>query len=157
MKRSQMEIMGLAVIIILLALGLLFVVRFMILKEPSQIKNSFTQTEMAANLVNSVLKTSSGCLGMSISEVLKDCAVSQTPEVCENGDNTCVFANSSLTVIFNETLIKFGNRSFNFVSHLGEDIVLQQGNGDCSGVKEARHAYIPTDRGILTVRLEICS
>jgi len=157
MKKSQMEIMGLAVIIILLALGMLFVVRFLILEEPNQIKKSFTQTELASNLVNSMLKTSSGCLGMTVNELLEDCAVSQVPQICESGDNTCKFVNFSLNLIFYETLVKYGNISFNFVSYLNKDIVVQISNGDCSGEREAKHSYIQTDKGILTARLEICS
>ena len=65
-RKSQMEIMGLAIIILLLTLAMIFVVRFVILKGPSDIKKGFTQTELASNMVNTFLKsTSRNCRGRS--------------------------------------------------------------------------------------------
>ena len=88
-KKSQMEIMGLVIIVILITLGLFFVVRFIITKQPSEIKKSYTQTEIAANILNSLLKTTSkDCYGMDVTQLLQDCAVyrdAETSQVkCEN-------------------------------------------------------------------------
>lgn len=161
-KKSQMEIMGLAIIIILITLGVLFVVQFVVLREPSDIKKTFTETQMAANMLNSILKTTSkDCYDSTIVQLLKDCAEhSQSPSGlvrCENDASSCEYANSTIDYIFNKTLVVWGNRSFYFKSYVGaSDIILEKGRL-CTGEVESKQSFISTDAGILTIRLDLCS
>lgn len=169
-KKSQMEIMGLVVIVILITLGMFFVVRFMITKQPSEIKKSYTRTEIAANILNSLLKTNAkDCYGMTTTQLLQDCAVNKdtpTNQVkCENDQNSLEYVQIIIETIFNETLISWGNQSFDLKIYIDtnnnnvmdeEERILQHTNQGCSGEKEAKQSYIPTDVGIMTINLEVC-
>jgi len=158
MRKAQMEIMGLAVIVILLSLGLLFVLRFMVLNEPSDLRQSYTRTQLASNLLNTILKTSTDCRGNTINELIHDCAVYPTPQQCTADKTSCYMANESIKIILNETLTKMGNRSFNFVTSLNNDIIIDPiQNGDCSGEKDTEIQPLPTVKGDIIIRLEICS
>lgn len=164
-----MEIMGLVVIVILITLGLFFVVRFMIAKQPSEVKKSYTRTETTANILNTLLKTTTkDCYGMNIMQLLQDCAVNKETHnylICENNQNSSEYAQIIIETIFNETLIRWGNQSFDFKVYIDtnnnnlideEEIILQYENQGCSGEREAKQSYIPTDVGIMTINLEVC-
>ncbi|MBU1204484.1 MAG: hypothetical protein KKE93_01085, partial [Nanoarchaeota archaeon] len=56
-KKSQAEIVGLAIIVLLITMGLLFFVKFSILDKKDDIKGSFTDSELANNMVDVLLKT----------------------------------------------------------------------------------------------------
>ena len=73
-RKSQMEIMGLVIIIALIMIGLLFVIRFTILSEPKSLKKSFKEKEMISNFVNAMrLTTVRECRGASVEQLLIDC------------------------------------------------------------------------------------
>jgi hypothetical protein len=73
-KKSQTEIMGLAIIIILIIVGATFVIRFIISKEPADYKKDFTHAELAINMINTFLETTSeSCKKLSMTELLQDC------------------------------------------------------------------------------------
>ena len=48
-RKSQTEMMGLVIVVILITLALLFVVSFIVLRKPSTLKKEYTQSELAAN------------------------------------------------------------------------------------------------------------
>jgi len=73
-RNAQMEIMGLVIIVILLSLALLFVLQFIILRPASDLKESFTQKEIASNTVNTLLDTTTDCRQLPLSKLLEDCA-----------------------------------------------------------------------------------
>ena len=156
-----MEIMGLAIIVILITLGMLFIVQFVVLKEPSDIKKTFTRSQMAANMLNSILKTNSkDCYDSTMSQLLKDCADNYgSPSaltICKNGMNSCKYSNSTIKYIFDNTFGEWGNQSFYFSSFTSpQNKILEQGV-ECTGERESKQSFIKTDAGILTIRLDIC-
>ena len=162
MKKSQMEIMGLAIIVVLLTLGILFVVQFVVLKEPSDIKKTFTKSQMAANMLNSILKTNSkDCYDNTITQLLQDCTdYNENPAgliICENNLNSCEYANSTIRYIFDNTLAEWGNQIFYFSVFINPNTpILEQGN-ECSGERESKQSFVKTNVGILTIRLDLCS
>jgi hypothetical protein len=160
-KKSQMEIMGLAVVVILITLGIFFVIQFIVLKEPSQVKKTYTQTQSAANLLNSMLKTTTkDCIETSISQLLQDCVAhfsSETNQIlCEDGNHSCKYVNNTIKYILNNTLIQWGNQAYDFEVYTSNERIINLYNGDCSGEKESKQNFIQTDVGIMTVKLDIC-
>jgi len=161
MKKSQMEIMGLAIIVILLTLGVLFVIQFVVLKEPSDVKKTFTKTQIAANMLNSILKTTSKeCYGNTMTQLLQDCAnYNENPAgliICENGIDSCEYANSTIEYIFDNTLVEWGGQSFYFSALVEPNsIILEQGS-ECAGERESKQSFIKAGQAILTIRLDLC-
>ncbi len=173
-KKAQMEIMGLAIIVLLLSFGMLLVFRFVLLKPAEQPRETFTETQMASNILSSILRTSSGCRSTDMTELLQDCAT--TPIIlCQQSDahtniqqyftshfsevNSCEYAEASLKYIFNQTFEEW-KQKYNFIAYL-DDInnpIMQLNNSICIGEKQVKEFPIPTTSGrTLFVRFEICS
>ena len=74
MKKSQMEMMGIAIIVVLLAFGLLFVIRFVLKEDRPETKESFIESKLASSVMDTLLKTTATeCRGFSLGELIKDC------------------------------------------------------------------------------------
>ena len=48
-KKSQMEIMGLVVIVVLVTVAMLVAVQFIVIREPSELKKAYTHSQLAIN------------------------------------------------------------------------------------------------------------
>lgn len=102
-KKAQMEIMGLVIIVILIALGLLFAIKFFVFKEPSNVKQKFVYEEQTSNMLSAMLKTNV-CKGKeTIESLLVDCAEGETI-VCNDGKTSCENAIEMIGNIFEKTL-----------------------------------------------------
>jgi len=157
-KKSQMEVLGLAIIVILVALAVLFVIQFIILKEPSGLKKAFTHKELAANSVSSMLATTTDCKELTIGKLIEDCA--EGGLVMCYGGNSCYAAEEKINFLLENTLDKWGKRYYLTVKQ-NEDIVrgLEFGE-ECGEEEEKIPSYpcciLPT-RGVPTViNLDIC-
>lgn len=157
-KRSQMEIMGLAIIVILISLSLIFVVRFVVLKEPTDFKKAFTQTELASNMLNTFLKTTSeDCSGLSMTELLQDCAQGGGI-TCGNGERSCIYVNQTAEQIFRDTLYSW-NVDYYFSVYQDESspiFTLPEPGKPCIGAKKSKLFAIPTGGATLFVKMDIC-
>lgn len=152
-----MEVMGLAIIIILLTLGLLLVVRFIILKPESDIRKVQSESQLAANFINAMLQASTGCNKYQIKALLQDCATSNAVNC--NGEDACSYVNRTIAYIVGRTLI-YWDKSFN-LSVSNTNINFPPGGinffrGDCTGEKEAKFSPIQAGGKTITVSLEVC-
>jgi len=178
-KKSQMEIMGLAVIVILVSLGILFAVQYVIFKKPTQTVKTYSTLQIASNTLNSLLTTTTDCRAagnVDMTQLLQDCAA--FPAItCDNGMNSCEFSDTSINYILNNTLKKwrYPFRLYVFtLSGSGNSAVKNQvflrNNGDfpecissnigrsgsAYGSKDSKQFFIPTDVGTMYVQLDIC-
>jgi len=111
--KSQMEIMGLVVIVILVSIAMLFVIRFVILQPAEDYKSDYVDMEIASNLVSSILKTTSpDCYHNTFRELLQDCAENpDNPSItCTTGEDSCVFVKGKLNQILGATLDDWGTK-----------------------------------------------
>jgi hypothetical protein len=155
MKKSQMEIMGLAIVVILITLAMAFVIRFGVLNKPADFKESFTQTELASNMVNTFLKTTSqDCSGLSMTELLQDCAQNQVI-YCKNTIPSCEYALDTADKIFKRTLDTW-NLAYEFQVYLEEQNPIFKLGNTCPGNKKSKLFSIPTSARSLNVKLDIC-
>ena len=154
-KKSQMEIMGLAIIFILVIFGVLFAVRFVIMKPDTDVRKGFQDSTMAANILTAMRGTTTDCKGATVEQLLQDCASVKAIE-CGGGDS-CLKAAAVINMIMKETLETW-QRDYNF-SITGAFSVsgITSGYGDCSGEKEVKVQPIPTRAGTINLRLEICN
>lgn len=154
-KKAQTEIIGLAIIVILLVLGMAFVVRFMLDKEPAGYKRQFTQAEISSNMLNSFLKAKSkDCNGLAMTELLQNCAESRSI-TCENGMDSCAYVEDAASYIFSQTLEQwnFGYELMAFQE--GSPPIFAIGEA-CPSDKKSKTFPIPTSSGTVSMKLDVC-
>lgn len=157
MSRSQMEIFGLMIIVIMVAIGLLFAI--VVLSKPPGSVVQVKESVMAANFVNTVLSTSAiGCGKRSVRDLLQDCAVSGSNAlVCENGMDSCEFAEEIISHALSSTLSRWGKDYEFLIDGPGRVDAIDIVSAPCTGEVEA--ASRPEKvRGLIdmTVTLRIC-
>jgi hypothetical protein len=154
-RKAQMEIMGLAIIFILVIFGVLFAVRFVITKPDTDIRKGFQESALAANMLSAIRGTTTDCNDATVEQLLQDCASTKAVK-CE-GRSSCEKAEKVIEHIMIETLDKWG-KAYNFSMTGTYDVSkINFGKGDCSGEKEVKTHPVPTRAGTITLKLEICS
>jgi hypothetical protein len=153
-KKSQTEMMGIVVVVILITLALLFVLSFIVLRKPSTLKKQYTQSEIAANTLNALLETTTPCNRQRVRELLQDCAANAPGTIyCPGGLYSCDYTESVINELFDKTLAAW-NIQFEFTATLTN---IKVSRGYCSGEKKSQSQFIPTDAGVMTAKLDICS
>jgi hypothetical protein len=118
-KKSQFEVIGLLVIVILVLLGVIYVVQFVVLKPVSNIRQTQTESQFAAGFLNAFLETTTeSCHNQQVKSLVHDCV--SNPELVRIQCNkrgtlidSCRYLNYTAFRILNQTLIK-RNRAFKF-------------------------------------------
>ena len=155
-KKGQIEIMGLAIIVILITLVMIFVIRFAVLNKPEDFKGSYTQTELASNMVNTFLKsTSRNCNGLSMTELLQDCAQIQGI-YCEDAKPSCEYVLDTAREVFGSTLDAW-NLAYEFKTYFEERRPIFKLGEACPGAKKSKLFLVPTSTQTLNVKLDICN
>lgn len=155
-KKSQAEIVGLAIIVILITIGLLFFVKFGILNKKDDIKGSFIDSELANNMIDVLLKTTTDCKGSDVSDLFQDCAAFNNID-CD-GMNSYEKLNETIDKIFSKTLEKW-KKSYEFSAYRGSEQIMKRNYGNCNRYsnRESKTYPIPTDKGTLFITLDICT
>lgn len=155
-KKGQMEIMGLAVVIVLVTFVLIFIVRFAVLKKPEDFKKSFTRAETATNILNTFLETASrDCHDITMTELLQDCF--EIERINCNGKGSCKYVNESSIEIFSKTLDSW-NIDYYFLAYQeGLKPKIELGK-KCPFDKDVKSEEfpIPIAGGVLNVKLDLC-
>tara|TARA_Y100000310_G_C20546348_1_gene745776 strand:- start:118 stop:594 length:477 start_codon:yes stop_codon:yes gene_type:complete len=154
-RKAQTEIIGLAIVVLLLIIGMTFVIRFMMAKEPIDYKKQFTQAEIASNMINTFLKsTSKDCNGLSMTELLQDCGQSMGI-FCENGEGSCTYVNRTAAFIFEQTLEEW-KIDYEFKVFQQEENPKFTLGTPCPASKKSKTFPIPTSSGTIFVKLDVC-
>ncbi|PIN79539.1 hypothetical protein COV16_03600 [Candidatus Woesearchaeota archaeon CG10_big_fil_rev_8_21_14_0_10_34_8] len=115
MKRGQIEIMGLMIIVVILALLLLFVVKVVFTAKQTDYTQNYETNKLVESFVNTLFQTTSGCTGdVTIQELLIDCArqpYSGGSITCNDGRMACNYANETIAVILEDTIDTWGYES----------------------------------------------
>ncbi len=159
-KKSQMEIMGVAIIVVLLILGLLLFLRFSSVERPATLKEPFQRAELASSTLNTLLRTTTGCGRSSVAELYQDC-VGPQKIFCENSDgekiSSCEYANGFVRIALMETIGEL-KRHYDFrVSHGSDGVVVYQ-IGDCGNFvdKDSSRYIIAGTEQHIAFTLDIC-
>jgi hypothetical protein len=87
-RRGQFEIMGLAIIVVIIAFAILLSLRFIKPSQTTDLKKDVTDSTLASNTLTVILKTTLDCKDIDLKSLLQDCAEGVTnKEYCTPDDN----------------------------------------------------------------------
>jgi hypothetical protein len=161
-KKSQTEMMGLALIVVIITIAMVFVIRFGVLDTPEEHKQEYTQTEMASNFVSTLLKTTTSCRDLTFTELFQNVAEGEIGYIdCGNGDSSKDLLITELNSILDSTLRAWGI-AFDFSAKISDtDIIPIESNLEgCPGERKSKQFAIPVDAAggtTLYVKLDVCS
>lgn len=111
-KRGQIEIMGLLLIMILVAIGLIFVVKVVFTKKPANQLQTYDAERLTSSFVNVLLQTDTQCTSdTTFQDLLIDCAKmpgAQGTIICANGQRSCPYANETISHILENSIDQWG-------------------------------------------------
>ena len=153
-RKSQMEIMGLAIIFVLVILGVLFAIRFVLTKPDTGLREGYVESRLAYNMVNSIRGMSTECNGATVERLLQDCAA--TGMINCKGMDSCTYAKAQIGAILNKTLEAW-KKSYEFsMSGSPRVLSIRFNNTRCKGELEAESQPIATKSGTVTIKLALC-
>jgi len=152
-----MEIIGLAIVIVIILLALLFAARFMITKKPDTSRMSFMSEEHASNTINTFLRTTArDCSKSSMEDLIQDCAQG-TERICNDGKGACEYLRGAANEIFSQT---FGiwKTNYYFLAYIDINSPFAESGSKCAANqgKVSKAFFVPVTAGTATVRLDIC-
>jgi hypothetical protein len=156
-SKSQIETMGLLVIVILVSLILFFVLMFSLKpKIGSTDKSEFIKTQAVSNFGPTMLETTIDCEGRvrTIRELLTDCGFAH--EITCNGMDSCDAASKNISQILNLTLNKWGYE-YNLTIETSQNIILYIATG-CNSSKSSSLERTPfgTTHGSMAMIIKTC-
>ena len=154
-KKSQMEILGLAIVVVLILVATIFVVRFFVLKTPTEYRKGFISAELASNMLNAFLKTAAkDCSQLTMTELMQDCAQVRSI-TCDNGQDSCKFVESTANKIFENTLDEW-NMKYEFLAYTDINSPLIRLGKSCRTEKRSKLFPIPINTATMYTKLDIC-
>lgn len=155
MKKAQMEILGLAIVVVLILVATVFVVRFLVIKTPADYRKGFVSSELASNMLNTFLKTSAkDCSRLTMTELLQDCAQGRGI-TCDNGQDSCRFTESTAKKIFEGTFDKW-NMNYEFLAYTDISRPLIKIGKPCRAEKKSKIFPIPISTAVMYAKIDIC-
>lgn len=155
-----MEIMGLMIVVILLIVGVLFAVKFVVLKKPPETRQTYTRTQLASNVGMSLLEsTTLDCRGTAVKDLLMDCASWPGGTItCQDGSSSCSYVNRTMFYALNETLVQWKTPFEVKAWTRPGDYITYISNLGCNDNRpgESESFFLPTDAGLLTLKIYIC-
>lgn len=165
-RKAQMEILGLAIVIVLVLVAVIFIVRFLAFKTATDYRKGFVDTELASNMLSTFLSTNADdCFQMTMTELLKDCAIFDGKcegggcIKCSNGDeDSCSFIKLTAGNIFTQTLDRW-NLRYKFLAYtdINSPFVIRDTSEGCKE-KKSELQPLPVEINAITmfVKLDIC-
>lgn len=156
-KKSQTEMMGLVIVVILITLAMLFVVSFIVLRKPSTLKKQYTQSEIAANTLYALLETTTPCsdYDYSVRSLFEDCALYDPGSVSCDGMLSCEYIEAVADEIFEKTL-RAWNINFEFTAIPTDIHFIYPNVNSCRGEKRSQSQPITVGGISMTFKLDIC-
>jgi len=155
-KKAQTEILGLAIIVVIVSIGLLFVVKFLITQPPQETRESYIRSELASNILGSIMDADTNCKGHSIPYLIKDCAEYDPGRISCGGSLSCEYIESHINFILSNFMDTLGgNKSYKFLAELDQEILFEISEGNCT-VWESANQPLPIYGGQLDIKFYMC-
>ncbi len=155
-KKAQTEILGLAIIVVFLTIGMLFVVKFLVTKSPDETRETFIRSELASNILGSIVDADTNCRGHKISYLIKDCAEYYPGKIKCTGKNSCQYVEQQISYILPRFMTELGgNKNYKFIAETDEMNLFEISNGNCTVWESANQPY-SIYQGSLDIRFYMC-
>ena len=155
-KKSQTEILGLAVVVVFITIGLLFAVKFMLNKPSTSVREEFIQSELASNILGTTIDATTSCRGQDIADLLRDCAENNPGKVQCSNKYSCEFVEQEINnILFSFLATMGGEKKYKFRAFLEEENLFEIRQGNCT-VWESANQPLPTRKGALNIQFQVC-
>lgn len=163
MRKAQIEIAGLLIVVVLVTITILFLLTFKVNESENKLpleqesKDSYIRDRLSPVL----LETSTSCDGRTIRVLLSDCAYSKNIMCDKEGRevDSCVFANETISTILEETLDTYGLK-YVFSVKSNTDFITYIDRTGCNPAASGNYPPfiqpLVTDFGPLTLNLVQC-
>ncbi len=152
-KKAQMEVFGLAIVVILIFIGIVFIIKFYKPASTEEIKSKYVDEVLAQNMVTIIFSLNTTC-SLDMSELAKDCYLGGD-YLCKDR-YSCKYVNDTISRILENTLEEWEKPYEFYIS--GTNIKRSYGN--CSKLKKVPGQFIislyPEEKGSIIARLDIC-
>tara|TARA_Y100000031_G_C8180085_1_gene366009 strand:- start:91 stop:585 length:495 start_codon:yes stop_codon:yes gene_type:complete len=157
-RKGQMELMGLALIVVIMVIALFMAIVFLARSPPSTVKESFQYDQLATNFIVALLKTSD--CDVTVEKLIQDCSLQQ--RITCGGETSCDQVKSTIQEIKNNTLDEWG-LYYNLVVDMPVDFEIIFASPECAEgqqVNRATEGFQPISLypspGQATVTLSLC-
>ena len=148
--------MGLAIVVVLLILGLLFALRFVLFKTPQTYRKEYTETQLAANMLNTLLNTNTECNYISVSELLSDASKDNPSITCPTvPSDSQGFVNKTINNLTETVLNHTLSKEYYFKASVPGKVVVEAGIERTVRERERKTQFLQTDAGVMTIILDI--
>ncbi len=158
-KRAQTEILGLAVVVLVIAFAALFSLRFFINRGEDSTREDYLVREMGAKFLTAFFKTTTECRHLSMTELYQDCASSASAagDIVCGGKGSCEFIQDETEAALRSVLERYNRKRYSFNATTPSKRLVSAGNmGNCRSYKSSIYA-IPVSQGTsVFVKLDIC-
>ena len=161
-KKAQFEMIGLAIVVMLVVLGMFIAIRFKMIEQPTDTQKEYSQTQLASNFLNTLILTNiPDCGDRLMRELLIDCADTRAIN-CPDGKDSCTKANETIDKILSQTLIKWQKKYLLTLRKTGNlKTAIDDKSSDCvpkemGATMPGIYYYNLAHGETLTVRLDLC-
>ncbi|MBW2967493.1 hypothetical protein KY362_03330 [Candidatus Woesearchaeota archaeon] len=159
-----MEIMGLMIIVILLIVGVLFALKFVVLKKPTEVRQTYTRTQLASNLGIAMMSSTTDCRDTAVRTLLIDCAENYALGGGINcgGVSSCDYVDAVIADILNRTVDQWGTKYYLIaaISETTGERIIEYHTEDCDPDNErpgeSETFFLPITGDLLTLKIFIC-
>ena len=177
--KSQAELIGITIVMVLVMLGIVFVIKFVIIPEDVNIKKVYDKAQIGANFIDAMLITKTGCNELSMRDLIVDCfdsngnpsAQRMCPEdtqICltPGGCRSCQYLNSTLEVMLNETLNAINTQYDLFICKWSDimlecesEVISNFSHRSCLASNkeyDAKQTLVRTSRNVRVIQIYVC-
>lgn len=167
-KKSQIEIVGLLIIVLLISFLLLFVLKSVVFDQPDSM-NEVKNEKLTSSMISAMLNTDTNCTpDAKVKDLLIDCgkwhSIGATDFQCYNGKTSCKFLNETggvFETMLNNTLGEWQKKHEFMVTapNNPNNIIIRKTGGNLSEVTrggQAANQPLPVGRGFGTMTVWLC-
>ena len=110
--RGQTELLGFVMVVALISIAVIFIVAFLLRTSQTDVRADFIDKQLAINLNDAMLETSTTCRNIQVRDLLLDCGQDKILQC--GGDNSCDFLREKVFSILLNTTIGEGGRNSSY-------------------------------------------